>query len=508
MNSTWMKGTIILTFTAFLTKVLSMVYKIPYQNIVGDEGLYVFQQIYPLIGIYTLLNGVVLPTIISDLLLTYQYSESIKQYIKRSLWLFSVVSFGLLYLGSNSIALLMGDVQLNTAIKIVAIAFLVIPPLAYLRGIAQANESSIHRLGYSITIEQLVRVAMIIWVLVQFQQFNIYQIANFSFLLGLIGPIIALVYLSLLKVDYQPANFLKLTSKPKIFKKSLFLFFSAGILIVFQLIDSFLVYNSLVLGGASAIEGMQLKGIYDRGLPIIQATTFFGGAIVSSIIPQLSKLKEEKQKNNVFNSALFFVIAFSIPACVGLFTIIEDLNIVLFTNNLGSQALKIMTLQVLFYPFVFLTTAILQQEDKYALLLVSVLAGAFVKLMTTAPLTQSLGINGAAISTVLALGTMSIISLIQFRSMIYKQSFLNLLKSLISTLAMWVAIDYLSPIALSFIHTGEEQLFYISSLVAQVTIGILIYATFMLLFIFTSKPQTSAIKRKKRRRRRKKDKAL
>ena len=83
MKSGWMKGTLILTITAFFVKLLSLVYKVPYQNLSGDEGLYVFQQVYPLIGIYTILNGVVLPTIISELLLTYQYSEDIKRYIKK-----------------------------------------------------------------------------------------------------------------------------------------------------------------------------------------------------------------------------------------------------------------------------------------------------------------------------------------------------------------------------------------------------------------------------------------
>ena len=51
MKSGWMKGTMILTITAFFVKLLSLLYKVPYQNISGDEGLYVFQQVYPLIGI-------------------------------------------------------------------------------------------------------------------------------------------------------------------------------------------------------------------------------------------------------------------------------------------------------------------------------------------------------------------------------------------------------------------------------------------------------------------------
>ena len=40
MKSGWMKGTVILTGTAFFVKLLSLLYKVPYQNLAGDEGLY------------------------------------------------------------------------------------------------------------------------------------------------------------------------------------------------------------------------------------------------------------------------------------------------------------------------------------------------------------------------------------------------------------------------------------------------------------------------------------
>ena len=504
MNSKWMKGTMILTITAFLTKLLSMVYKIPYQNIVGDEGLYVFQQVYPLIGIYTVLNGLVFPTIVSELLLKHQYSEDIKQYIKRSLWIFGVVSFGLLFLGSERLALLMGDIQLSMSIRIIGVAFLLIPTLSYLRGVAQTRESTIHRVGYSTTIEQFVRVFMIIMVLFLFSQRNIYQISYLSFLLGLMGPILALVYLTLFKIDDSPKSFLKLQTKPKLLKNGFFLFLSAGILIVFQLIDSFFVFNSLISGGLDALEAMQQKGIYDRGLPIIQAATFFIGAVVTSTIPQMSKLKEEKQRKNMFNSALFFVIAFSIPACVGLFLVIEDLNTALFMDNSGTRALQIMTFQVLLYPFVFLTTAVLQQEGKESQLLVSILLGIFVKLMSTAPLTNLFGIEGAAISSVLSLGAMYLVNLYQFRKMIYKQSFLNILKVSISTIGMWLAIDYLGPIILNHLAIEGERLLSITSLVVQVGIGVLVYGIFIILFILTSKSPTVSTKQKKRKSRRQK----
>ena len=501
MNGSWMKGTVILTITAFLIKILSMVYKIPYQNIVGDEGLYVFQQVYPLIGIYTILSTVVIPTVISDLLLTYKYSDAIKQYIKRSFQLFSIFIFGVLFLGSNYIALLMGDIQLATSIRIIGLYFLLLPNIVYLRGVAQTRSNTIYHVGISNTIEQLVRVSTIILVLVKFDHSNIYEIAYLSYLLGLLGPVLALVYLSLIKSDDNPQIFVKLKQRPQLFKKLLFLFLCAGILILFQLIDSFFVFNSLVMSGASALEAMQLKGIYDRGLPIIQAATFFVGAITLSTVPQMSKAKDEKERNNIFNSVLFFVILCSVPAAVGLFTVVESLNIALYTNSYGTLALQILSAQVLFYPFIYLITAVSQQENRYTQLLVPILVGVFFKLIFTAPLTQSFGINGAALSSVIALGVMCIVNIFQFRKRIFKQSIYNFFKVMISTGCMWVCIDFLTPAILGYISLESERLFTVAVLLIQVLVGALSYGIFMMLFILTSKAPNSDVKRKKRKKR-------
>ena len=39
-----MEGAFILTIASFIAKVLSAVYRVPFQNLVGDEGFYVYQQ--------------------------------------------------------------------------------------------------------------------------------------------------------------------------------------------------------------------------------------------------------------------------------------------------------------------------------------------------------------------------------------------------------------------------------------------------------------------------------
>src|SRR5699024_1192753 len=46
-----MQGADVLTLAALVAKVLSAIYRVPLQNMVGNEGFYVYQQVYPIYGI-------------------------------------------------------------------------------------------------------------------------------------------------------------------------------------------------------------------------------------------------------------------------------------------------------------------------------------------------------------------------------------------------------------------------------------------------------------------------
>lgn len=41
---------LLLTGTMVIVKILSAIYRVPYQNVLGDEGLYAYQQVYPLVA--------------------------------------------------------------------------------------------------------------------------------------------------------------------------------------------------------------------------------------------------------------------------------------------------------------------------------------------------------------------------------------------------------------------------------------------------------------------------
>src|SRR5699024_9902653 len=61
------KGAFVLTLAGVVSKILSAGYRIPLQNITGDIGFYIYQQVYPLLGMAMVLALYGLPSAVSKL---------------------------------------------------------------------------------------------------------------------------------------------------------------------------------------------------------------------------------------------------------------------------------------------------------------------------------------------------------------------------------------------------------------------------------------------------------
>ena len=55
-------GVVVLTIALIIVKVLSALYRVPYQNILGDEGLYAYQQVYPIVALGVILTMNAIPS--------------------------------------------------------------------------------------------------------------------------------------------------------------------------------------------------------------------------------------------------------------------------------------------------------------------------------------------------------------------------------------------------------------------------------------------------------------
>ena len=141
----------------------------------------------------------------------------------------------------------------------------------------------------------------------------------------------------------------------------------------------------------------------------------------------------------------------------------------------------------------------MQQEEQYSKLLAAVLGGVLVKVVLTGPLTQSLGICGTAIASVASLAMMALINLCQFRKMMYKKSFFNLLKVSFSTAGLWLVLAYLEPQIPNILSGLDDvRVYNVISLAIQVGAGVLVYSLIMGIVLMTSQVASKGAKRRKK----------
>ena len=482
METSLKKNATLLTLLMLIKKLLSIVYKIPYQNLTGDAGFYVFQQVYPFIAILMLLTSFALPTVIGGMLAENHYSNAIKDKVKRLIWLFSLGVFVAFFLGSRQIALLMGDVLLAPVVRIVGVHFLFLPPIAYMRAVLYSRPLTMKKIGYSIVVEQLMRVLAVLFVLVVFNVRNhsYYRVAELALLFSLIAPVITMMHLYVMKPIDDVQSFLPLKEKPRFFRPVLFLIISSGILVIFSMVDSFLVFNVLI-ATESQTNARILRGILERGLPIIQAGTFFVGSLVTLTMSQFEKAENEKQKRITFSTGFFYILALAMPATIGLLVVMPYLNTALFTDQSGHTTLQIMTLQIILYSIIVLLTTTLTKEKQESFVLAALLVGILAKLVLTAPLVRQLGIDGAALSSVLSLGLMCLMMLYASKHLFTPKLFAIFIGISLSSLIMWVFLQNIRDY-IAFLSTGQRA-GYFHLVIAYALIGIAVYAITLVILV-------------------------
>ena len=159
MKKTLIKGTLWMTVTSFVVKVLSVVYKIPYQNITGDFGFYVYQTIYPFFSVLTSFATYSIPLVTSEFIILHG-NHDIRRYRLRLVFLFWGLGL-LVFLFSQPMAFLLNDPSLNRFMYLFSAVALLIPFVGILRGELYASEQTVYKVGVSNVIEQLIRVFII-----------------------------------------------------------------------------------------------------------------------------------------------------------------------------------------------------------------------------------------------------------------------------------------------------------------------------------------------------------
>src|SRR5690625_427668 len=117
------KGALFLTLAGIIGKILSAGYRIPLQNLTGDLGFYMYQQIYPLLGMILILSLYGFPSAISKMVVELRAERKGPSfqsfYLPIFLILFVMASLVsvVIFLDAESIAIFTGDACLTKIYK-------------------------------------------------------------------------------------------------------------------------------------------------------------------------------------------------------------------------------------------------------------------------------------------------------------------------------------------------------------------------------------------------------
>ena len=401
------KGAGVLALAGFLSKILAALYRFPYQNLVGDQGFYAFQQVYPFYSIITTLSLIALPNFLSSLIhASDQPEEETHHFFQLSLIL-SVLSFLVLSLLCQPIASLMGQEKLAGPLLMAILPLLLVPFLSLYRGRAQAKQDMVTT-ATSQVIEQSVRVVLIICAALLFTRLstNVYTISFLAMLGSFIGGLVALVYLmfsSPFKFQGLFTNFAALKPKGQIIQKfgmsSLVFTFFMIYMLILQMIDVFFVKNALMHLPQikTSNQAEILKGIYDRGQPFLQLGLVFTTSILTDSLPKLTKAGRISKK--IWNNVTYLAIALA----VGLVILLPEMNDVLFKSHDHVLSLQIFVCQIPLISMIQLYHHDLFLAGKNKISGLILLSGLGIKILSVYPLTVSYGLNGAALSNLISL---------------------------------------------------------------------------------------------------------
>ncbi|MFC7372344.1 oligosaccharide flippase family protein [Fictibacillus iocasae] len=422
-RSLW-RGALLLTAAGLIVKILSAVYRIPYQNIAGDLGFYVFQQAYPFYAIAAAIAFTGYPMAFSRIVSVQKGSANERDVIATSFWsvcFLGAATFGVLYGSAPLLARWMGDEHLASPLRAISFLFLIIPFTAFYRGYFQGM-GEMTSTAVTQILEQVVRVSGILiasYLLVSSGS-TPYETGTGALAGSLAGAAISAILLTrYFQKDRRHQLIRSFTysfvTLKELLRGSIYLSLSAMVLVLMQMVDAFSFVNMLTDNGWNELAAREMKGIFDRGQPLVQLGTVLAAGLALALVPEVSRLHAAGERENVkglSRLSLKITMAVGAAAACGIAVIIEPLNSMLFENSDGSQELAVMAGATLFGSIIFTATGLMQGLGLYRSAGFAVLVGVLLKAALNVWLIPEWGMMGASAATVFATAATAVIQLI------------------------------------------------------------------------------------------------
>lgn len=432
MKSKIFKGAFVLIIAGIIGKVLGAFYRIPLSNILGAEGIGLYQMIFPLFSLALIVSSSGVNATLSHLIAKARAEKTgnIKNIFLKGL-IFSLslsLVFSLFfYIFAEKIAVLQGNILASSGYKIMIIALIFSSLLAPFRGYFQGYENMIPT-AISQSLEQIFKVTLGIWFSYIFVGKGV-EIGVVGAFLGIsLAEIIAFLYLLIKFIIFKKTQF---ENKQKIAFIGMNFRFTASFLIIPLILafDSFVVINLLNINFtehfSTVMYGLQ-SGLVNS---LINFPIIISVSISLALLPSLTFLISDKHLKEARNKLveIFKMLWIIILPCIIFFIIFSPLIMkVLYRNvdnsflEIASILLKISAPQILFISVLQISIAVFQSLGKEKTPIYILLICAIIKIILTVLLVKNPNIHiyGVALANFVFYALASIISLIKIKKML------------------------------------------------------------------------------------------
>ncbi|EPZ53223.1 polysaccharide biosynthesis protein [Alicyclobacillus acidoterrestris] len=392
-SSNLARGASLYVICVALAKVLGLVWIIPVTALIGGAGLGIYSNAYSVYNILQQLATSGFPLAMGKLISERRATgdraivEHIYRVTMRSLMVFSVIAFLLMWFGAPLFAHLISfkDPKASIAqnvpsIHAVSLMLLVIPAMSGLRGYLQGFQQ-LSGPAYSQTVEQLFRViAMVVGAYLVVNQWGLSKsvegaaAATFGgFVGGVAGLVLLIVTVRPLRrteraYGYEESPFRDSQILRMVYRLAIPVSLGGLVVPIANLVDSWTVTNLLQSVGQTFQEATANYGILTRqAMYLVQLPMAFAYAIGVSVLPAVSAAKASQnhvkiQESIVFTLRSMFLISF--PTAAVLLVLSRAINESIFGASAGWSIISTVSFMSIFSSLELISTYILQGLGK------------------------------------------------------------------------------------------------------------------------------------------------
>lgn len=484
-KDSFLKGTLVASLAIIITKILGVLYVIPFYKIIGEEGGILYSYAYNIYNLFLNISTAGIPIALSMIISEYMALDKLDakertfSVGKKIIFTFSIVSFLVLFIFSEYFAyFIISGVEganpiedISLVIKAISISLIIIPYLSILRGYLQGHKF-IAPGSISQVWEQLIRIAVIL--IGSFLAINVFKTSiptgvAVALTGAFFGGIGAYIYLKL-KINknkqlFEVTNNKKDNITNKEIAKKIILYCVPLIIIavtndLYTIIDMKLIIKGLYIVGLEAEKCELISSIICTWAPKIgMIITAISMGLITSIIPHIIEnftKKDFKGANKTFNQAINTMLVIALPLVIGISILSHEVYHIFYgQSSYGGNILALSVVSSLFLGVLSVTNTALQGFKKFKLVIISTAIGLITNATLDIPLIlllHKLGLTpyyGTIIATIIGASISGIINLIYLKTKVnfsYKEIINSLSKTIIPLIVMSITAIIISKV--------------------------------------------------------------